>query len=177
MIPAPYSSSPRTGVLATGHAAESDASFQAQDIYSVLQHISSNRRTANPQIYGSSMFTSPHDDADFEDYYAHYGDLEDERYWDTAEQDLHFAEDEYRSSSRTTSASEGLSSSISGELGWEEAASGSLDCGLSTLAVASSRSTRSRRSTRTSVPDRQRRDTAVRPYAASKTDNKSTRWA
>ncbi|KAK6523584.1 hypothetical protein TWF281_001565 [Arthrobotrys megalospora] len=62
--------------------------FQAEDIYNVLQHVSSNRRTMNPHIFGSSMFTRDIEGGDYAQFYSH----EEERFFDEIDRDLEYLE-------------------------------------------------------------------------------------
>ncbi|KAF3100188.1 hypothetical protein TWF569_007340 [Orbilia oligospora] len=62
--------------------------FQAEDIYNVLQHVSSNRRTMNPQIFGSSMFTRDVEGGEYAQFYSH----EEEKYFYEIDQDLKYLE-------------------------------------------------------------------------------------
>ncbi|KAF3921161.1 hypothetical protein ABW21_db0201944 [Orbilia brochopaga] len=50
-------SSSRAADSAGATSSKSMTFFEAQDIYAVLQRVSSNRKTTDPRIFGSSMFT------------------------------------------------------------------------------------------------------------------------
>ncbi|KAK6513792.1 hypothetical protein TWF506_008228 [Arthrobotrys conoides] len=62
--------------------------FQAEDIYNVLQHVSSNRRTMNPQIFGSSMFTRDLEGGEYAQFYSN----EEEEYFHEIDRDLQYLE-------------------------------------------------------------------------------------
>ncbi|KAK6339745.1 hypothetical protein TWF718_009139 [Orbilia javanica] len=62
--------------------------FQAEDIYNVLQHVSSNRKTMNPHIFGSSMFTRDFEGGEYAQFYSR----EEERYLNEIGRDLQYLE-------------------------------------------------------------------------------------
>ncbi|KAK6498942.1 hypothetical protein TWF481_011513 [Arthrobotrys musiformis] len=80
-----------TGFQTASYNTRTEAqAFQAEDIYNVLQHVSSNRRTMHPHIYGSSMFTRDIEGASGE--YAQFYSREEEKYISEIDRDLKYLE-------------------------------------------------------------------------------------
>ncbi|KAJ6258612.1 hypothetical protein Dda_6659 [Drechslerella dactyloides] len=172
----PHSSSPhdvmRAAVEASGFDGSS-SSFQAQDIYSVLQSVSSNRRTSDPQIFGSSMFTGRlNRSSAANDEYYYYDELEEDGCWDAIEEDPYAVEfstsrGSYASGMRREGAGSNSSRAGSSYGYWGTQTPNeieSIDSRFATLAIATSSSSRSRRS-----PS----DSETREHKAKKTSSRA----